>query len=129
MYNLIIDGAPEDTYEHFSDMLADAIELRKKHPEAHFQFVEEDAKNKIKWTFWLCAWDHEKHTAYYKPYTTASTRNKWPVPLFEKLAKEGGFTIIHKDRTLIGGYYSNPSNGDCLMCIPVEKLPEEIYPL
>jgi hypothetical protein len=56
------------------------------------------------------------------------TNERWPCHggLFSRLAEKLGYDKVIPDKTLIGGYYVNPS-GDCLVCVGKGILPWKIY--
>lgn len=75
-----------------------------------------------RWTFWIIKWDNGPVYEEVK-----SVRRKWPVTMFENMAKRKGFTKFNKDTMLIGGYFSQPDSGDCLVCIPSDMKPQDIF--
>jgi hypothetical protein len=79
-------------------------------------------KRTPKWTFWILGWD--KGPVWKK---LQDSYLKWPTGQFERLAQKRGFRILLRDDTLIGGHFSHPDTGDCLICYPHGMDPAEVY--
>lgn len=74
-----------------------------------------------KWKYYVLKWNQGPIYEFLK-YSYLN----WPNIQFETLADKIGFDRLKPDQTLIGGHFAN-SNGDCLVCVPVELDVRNIY--